>query len=149
MKKTAYFTQIILGLVIIIMLSFLFKRSLFLILSYKSIIIALLYWLLPTSFIYGFRKTGQYFRTAFNEQAGMGEKKRAISYYNSIMLYMLLSAIAVAIAVWCYYLQNLDNSISRFVEILFLTPFYSLLFSILVILPLRMAVEESIDSGSE
>jgi len=145
MKKSYYFIQMLVAASIMVVLSIVYQRSLTFVLSYISLIIMLLFWLLPTIFVYGVSRCVFYFKIAFEKNSDYGDKTKAIRYFNAMTLYSILSSITVSIAMICYYLGNLDDTLGRFLEIALLTPTYSIFFSMIIFLPLRFSIENNLE----
>ena len=146
MMKKRFIIQFLMAVSIPILLSFYFKRSLELLLSYEAFILNILYLLIPITFNFGIKKSFRFFRTPFNDEATVKERKEALHFFKSMSRYLPPAALATSIAVLCFYSGNMDNTIGWFWGIGWVTILYALLFCVVIFLPLRFSLEQSLIS---
>ena len=146
MTKKRFIIQFLMAIAIPILLSFYFRRSLGLLLSYKAFILNILYMLIPITFNFGIKKSLGFFRTPFHDEVTVNEIKKALHFFKAMSLYLPTAALATSIAVLCFYSGNMDNTIGWFWGVGWVTTLYALLFCVVIFLPLRFSLEQSLIS---
>lgn len=144
MKKSTFIVQFILGLALLVLLSFVFARPLFLLLDWLALVVLILFMMLPVFFVFGIKKSLLYWGAPFDSEASVGTKKKAILFFRSLSLYSILASIATAISILLLYSGNMDDTIGHFWGSGWISIFYGLLMSVLVLLPLKFSLEKSL-----
>lgn len=144
MKLKNFIIHMVLILSTIILLGFFFKRSLILVIQYDGFILILLYILIPMLTRFGVKESLSYYATPFREDASVRERQEALLYFKSMIPFIMLCSLSVSIAVFCYYLGWLDDTLGRFLGTILMTPLYAALISITVFIPFKDHLEKSL-----
>lgn len=147
MKKSLYITQLLFVMCIYVLLSFYLQRSVLNIIDIGAFLFLLLFLIVPIFFIYGIHKTISYFKVAFNQNAEDQEKKEALAFFKTLIGYLILASLTIALAATCLLLSNLDIddvTIGSFLVIALLTPLQSFVFCLAFFYPLRSSLEKNI-----
>jgi hypothetical protein len=146
MKRSIYFIQMIIAVSLIVLLSVVYGRSLILVMEYTAFIAVFLFMLIPVIFIYGVPESLSFFGTAFNQQATVKEKRRAISFFKSMTIYTILASVPASIAVICYMLGNLgdSSSLGPFLAFSLLSVGYACFCCLVLFLPLWFFLEKDL-----
>lgn len=144
MKLKNFIIHMVLIVSIIFLLALFFWRSLELIMGYDGFILNLLFILIPMLTRFGMKESLAYYATPFRDDASVRERQEALLYFKSMIPYLMLCSLAVSIAVLCYYLGWLDDTLGRFLQTILTTPLYSTLICVTVFIPFKDHLEKSL-----
>jgi len=138
MKIYRFFIHLVLLLFVVILVGLVFRRPLYAVLEYLSLLFLMLLWLIPSMSLFGLKKSFTYFREAFIPIENRTKTEEASNYFKMISIYIILGSIIISGATACYWFVNLTNykDLGRFIGVMIISPIYAILAVMAIFLPL-------------
>jgi len=149
MNKVRFFVQMFLAAAVVCLTGWLFDRNPMILGSWGALGLSVLFLIIPGCFIYTPLESLNFFRIAFARDSDVEERKQASLYFKHLVIYSVIFT-ALMFFVICIYCLTDISSVEAWTPWLYLgivLPVYSLVFSLVLFLPLLISLEKITPGG--